>query len=413
MNYRLNFNRFVFTLFLSFVSFLNASYAQSPTSGQVKANASKTSPAQSATGAVKTTTAPSVPAESAPVPVPAGTSAAPPIAAAPTPSAVLNPLDTKLEAIKAEIHKNPRDIKKIVELADLFYQKKDYEKTTLLLWKQIDKLDRPAILLLAKAHEQRKEPAEMIRALNILVGKDEKDFEAYSLLGNAYSLQKKNKEALDNYKKSIELNVKYEPAYQGIASLYEKRSPPNLYELRILFQDMIDNLGQKPEFFQRLCEVNAQDDNTFEAAIETCKQAMAKDPKTANAYVNLGNSLKIAGKDEEANAILKKAAADFPKSEFAQYTYGKVLEDQKNTVDAMKYYKVGTEADTTSARSWLGLAMMSFEIKKFEIALIAYKNACRYDRKYAVNFRKATTALRNSKSLDWISKFEAGAEACP
>ncbi|MDG0815000.1 tetratricopeptide repeat protein [Bdellovibrio svalbardensis] len=403
MKYRLNFNRFLFTLFLSFVSFLNISSAESSTSGQVKKDNSKvTSPSVAPTPVADLTPTPTKTTEAA-----TNTDAH---AVAATP---IDPLDAKIESLKAEIHKNPRNIKKIVELADLFYKKQDYEKTTLLLWKQIDKLDRPAIILLAKAHEQKKEPAEMIRALNILIGKDEKDFEAYSLLGNAYTLQKKNKDALDSYKKAIEINSKYEPAYLGIANLYEKRNPPNLYELRILFQDMIDNLGPKPEFFQKLCEVNAQDDNTFEAAIETCKQATTKDPKTANAFVNLGNSLKIAGKEEEANATLKKAANDFPKSEFAQYTYGKVLEDQKNTVDAMKYYKAGTEADPTAARSWLGLATMSFEIKKFEVSLIAYKNACKYDRKYAVNFRKATTALRNSKYTEWVGKFEAGAEACP
>lgn len=378
MNYRLNFNRFIFTLFLSFVSFLNNAPAQSPTS---------------------------VPEPKDPVIFSVTPEA--------SPSSATTPQNNRIETLKAEIHKNPKNIKKVVELAEAFYQTKDYEKTTLLLWKQIDKIDRPAIVLLAKSHEHRKEPAEMIRALNILVGKNEKDFEAYSLLGNAYTMQKKTKDALENYKKSIENNPKYEPAYWGVAELYEKRNPPNLYELRILFQDMVDNIGSKPAFFQKLCEVNAKDDNTFQAAIETCRQAITKDPKTADAYVNLGNSLKIAAKNDEANATLKKAANDFPKSEYAQYTYAKVLEDQKDAVDAMKYFKVGTEADPTSARCWLGLAMSSFDIKKLEVSLIAYKNACKYDRKNAMAFRKATTSLRNSKSTDWIGKFEAGAEACP
>ncbi len=408
MIYRLNFNRFVFTLFLSFVSFSNASFAQSSTSGQVKKDNPKATSAATSSAPNK-----AVSSSEEAAPGKAAVDAAATMEAAHAATTPQDPLDAKIESLKSEIRKNPRDLKKIVELADTFYKKQDYEKTTLLLWKQIDKLDRPAIILLAKAHEQKKEPNEMIRALNILIGKDEKDFESYSLLGNAYALQKKSKEALDNYKKAIEINQKYEPAYWGIAALYENRNPPNLYELAILFQDMIDNIGQKPEFYQKLCEVNAQDDNTFEAAIDTCKQAIAKDPKTANAYVHLGNNLKIAGKTDEANATLKKAANDFPKSEFAQYTYGKVLEDLKNTVDAMKYYKTGTEADPLSARSWLGLAATSFEIKKFEISLIAYKNACKYNRKFAVNFRKAATALRNSKTTDWAGKFESGAEACP
>ncbi|QDK39503.1 tetratricopeptide repeat protein [Bdellovibrio sp. NC01] len=406
MNNRLNFNRCVLTLILSFVSIQDIAFAQAPTSGQVTP---KTPPPIPAPAGFPAKAAPAE-AKTA-VPAPAVTPETPATVAA-TVTTPADPLDAKIEALKVEIKKNPRNIKQIQDLADLFYQKKDYEKTTLLLWKQIDKLDRNGILLLARAHEQRKEPGEMIRALNILVGKDEKDFEALTLLGNAYVLQKKTKDALDAYKRAIEANSKYEPAYLGVASLYEKRNPPNLYELRILYQDMIDNLGAKGAYLQKLCEVNAKDDNTFETAIDTCRQATVKDPKTADAWVNLGNSLKTAGKTDEATSTLKKAANEFPKSEYAQYSYGKTLEEAKNSVDAMKYYKAGTEADPESARSWLGLAATSFDMKKYEISLIAYKNACKYDKKNAVAFRRATTVLRNARVNDWIGKFETASDNC-
>lgn len=317
-----------------------------------------------------------------------------------------------IDDLKSQIQKNPQDIGKIIELASAFYDKGDFEKTTLLLWKQIDKIDRSGFLLLTRAHEQRKEYSEMVRVLNILVAKNEKDFEVLTQLGNAFSLQKKTKDALENYKKAIEVNPKYEAAYEGVANLYEKRAPPNLYELRILYQDMIDNMGAKGAYLQKLCEVNSRDDMAAEASIETCRNATVKDPHTANAFVNLGNNLKASGKNEEAIELLKKTASTFPKSEFAQFSYAKALEGQKNSVEAMKYYKAGTDIDPTSSRSWLGLATSSFEVKKYEVAFIGYKNACKYDRKNAVAFRKATTFLRNNKVSDWIGKYEAAAESC-
>ena len=317
-----------------------------------------------------------------------------------------------IEELKSQIQKNPQDIGKIIELASVFYDKGDFEKTTLLLWKQIDKINRAGFLLLSRAHEQRKEYSEMVRVLNILVAKNEKDFEALTQLGNAFSLQKKTKDALENYKKAIEVNPKFEAAYQGVANLYEKRTPPNLYELRILYQDMIDNMGPKGTYLQKLCEINSRDDMAVEASIETCRKATVKDPHTADAFVNLGNSLKASGKNEEAIELLKKTANTFPKSEFAQYSFAKVLEGQKNSVEAMKYYKAGTDIDPKSARSWLGLANSSFEVKKYEVAFIGFKNACKYDRKNAVAFRKATTFLRNNKVSEWIGKYEAAAESC-
>ena len=96
----------------------------------------------------------------------------------------------------------------------------------------------------------------------------------------------------------------------------------------------------------------------------------------------------------------------------AQYEYAKILEEQKNFIDAVKYYKAATEAGPTSGKAWLGLASTSFEIRKFEVAIIAYKNACKFDRKNASAFRKATTILRNARNSEWAGKFETASESC-
>jgi tetratricopeptide (TPR) repeat protein len=322
-------------------------------------------------------------------------------------------LDQKIAHLKELVQKNPKDYSKTIELAYAYFEKSDLEKTTAILWSQIDHLDRKAILMLAKAHEQRKEHAEAIKALEILVGKSENDFEALSLLGGEFSLIKNKKEAvLENYKKAIEINPKYEPAYLGLADFFEKRNPPNLTELRILFQDMIASIGPHPKYLQKICDINAKDEGTIEAAIETCRQATISDPSTADGFVNLGLSLKVSGKTEEGLAAIKKAALSFPKSELAQFTYGKALEGNKNSVDAMKYYKAGTESEPTSARSWLGLASTTFELKKYETAYEAFKKACRFDKKNAVAFRRATAVLRTNKVTDWIEKFESSSESC-
>jgi tetratricopeptide (TPR) repeat protein len=317
----------------------------------------------------------------------------------------------KVEQLKAEIKKDPKNTKLVVQLAEEFYAQKDYEKVTLLLWKQIDKIDRPAILLLARAHEARGETGDMIRALNNLISKNDKDYEAYSLLGNAYVMQKKPKEALENYKLAIESNPKYEPPYNALMKMYETRQPPNYYEMRILAQDMVDHIGKRPEYLAKLCEINTND-GTFEAGVASCKEAIQKDAKNADSHVNLGLSMKGMGDDDKAKISLKKAADSFPKSEFAQYSYGHLLEEDKSSIEAMKYFKTGTEADPKSARSWLGLATTSFDIKKYDIALIAYRNACKFDKKNAVAFRKATTVLRNSRTSEWVGKFESASENC-
>lgn len=291
------------------------------------------------------------------------------------------------------------------------YDTGDYSKATALWWKQIEKLSRAELLMLARAHEKKKEPAEMIRALNILVGKDEKDAEAHYLLGNAYMLQKKPKEALAAYNTSLEINPRYEIAYLAVADMYEKRSPPNLYELRTIYQDLLEKVGDKAVYRAKICEINAKD-GTLEAAVTSCRQAIQKDSQIPESHVYLGFAQKELGDTAAANQTLKKAADRFPQSELAQYHYGKMLEEKKNFPEALKYYQQGAKADPKSAGSWLGVAASAFELQKFDVSLEAYKKACRYNNKNAAAFRKATGILRNSRNSEWTPRFESAVENC-
>jgi tetratricopeptide (TPR) repeat protein len=297
----------------------------------------------------------------------------------------------------------------ILATAEADFKKGDYDKVTELLWKNIDKLNRKGLLLLAVAHEKKKEPVNMIKVANMLTSKDPKDFEGFYLVGSAQMMSKKNSEALESLKTALEINPKYQPAYEKLAQMYEEKK--NNYELRILYQDMLDNIGRKAEFLTKLCEINTKDGQE-DQALSSCKEAMAKDPKIPDNYVYLGIMQQQAGDIELAKKSLKTAADAHSKSEFAQYTYGNILEEQKNYLESSKYYLRGTQADPQSARSWLGYAKSSFELLKYEAALEAYKKACKLDQKNAVAFRKATTALKITKDKGWVGPFEKASESC-
>lgn len=291
---------------------------------------------------------------------------------------------------------------------DLF-NKGEYAKVTALIWGRIEKSTRADLLLLARSHEKRNEPDQMIKALNILIAKDAKDYEAYYYLGNAALMKNKAPEALENFKSVIEINPKYEPAYLGLINLYEKKK--NLYELRILYQDMIASLGAKPNYLLKLCEINTQD-GVFQAAIANCKEAISKNAKLADAYVFLGLSYKGAGETELSDKTLKQAANQFPQSESAQSAYAKTLEDQKNYVEALNYYKRASGVNKDSATAWLGIGSSAFELQKFDVALVGFKKACQIDKKNVVPLRRATNQLRLNKNSEWTGKFETASEQC-
>lgn len=319
--------------------------------------------------------------------------------------------EQRIERLKNEIRQSPKNTRQIGELGEELLKKGEVDKVIALLWKHIDKIGRDGTITLAKAHEQKKEGSEMLRALNMLTGKNPKDYEAQYYSGNAYLLQRKSKQAMEAYKLAIESNPKFEPAYEALINFYEKRESPNFYELRIIYQDMVKALGPRPVLLAKLCQVNTED-GVFEPALFSCREAIAKDKSNPDSFVYLGLAYKGMGEEQKYQTELKNAAAKFPKSEFAQYQYGKLLEDQKNFIEAMKYYKAATEAKEDSSRAWLGLATSSFELKKYEVAHPAYKKACQLDQKTALAFRRATTILRNNKNRAWIPKFENDSETC-
>lgn len=315
------------------------------------------------------------------------------------------------EANKTEPTPEPQSIQEVMIEAEGFIEKANYAKATEMMWKHIDKMERTDILVLAKTHEQAKEASEMIRALNLILSKNPKDVEALTLMGKAHLIQKKTKEARESFEAALNVNKKYEPAYRGLIEIYENRDKPNYYELRILFQDMIQNIGSRHQYLVKLCEINTLD-GTFEAAINDCKSAIAKKSQMPDAYVYLGLSYRATGNEQKGIATLKKAANEFGNSELAQYTYAKILEEKKSYIEALDYFKAGTEIDDKSARSWLGLATSSFEIKKYDVAIDAFRKACKYERKNAAAFRKAASILRNQRNPEWAEKYISASENC-
>ncbi len=298
----------------------------------------------------------------------------------------------------------------LLATAEAAFKKGEYDKVTDLLWKNIERLERKGLLLLAVAHEKKKEPNSLLKVTNILIGKNPKDYEALYLSGSAYlMMNKKDSDALEALKTSLEINPKYQPAYEKLAEMYEKKK--NSYELRILYQDMLLNIGRKAEFLTKLCDINTKD-NQEDQALSDCKEAIQKDPKIADNLVNLGLTQLNAGDTDVAKKTLRSAADAHSKSELAQYTYANLIETQKNYLEASKYYRACTIADAKSSRCWLGYAKSAFEIHKYDLALDAFKKACKLDNKTAVHFRKATTALRNTKEASWTKQFETASEAC-
>jgi len=296
-----------------------------------------------------------------------------------------------------------------LQAAQAAAKKQDHQKVIELLSPQVEKLSRDGLMLLAKAYSATGNHEAAIKTYTACLATNAKDFEAKGQIGSEQLDLGKDKDALATLKEALELNPSYAPTYKILVRYYEKKQ--NKYELRLLYEDMIDNLGESIEAITKLCELTTLD-RLYDLAAKYCQRGIALSPQTPENFIYYGITSKETGHPEKADENLKKAAEEFPKSELAQLSYAKHLDEKKNFIGSYSYYKKAVIAKADSIPGLVGLGTSSFEIQKYAESLEAFSKACKLDRKTLPSFRRVTNSLRTMKIQDWLKKFETGVEAC-
>jgi tetratricopeptide (TPR) repeat protein len=293
--------------------------------------------------------------------------------------------------------------------ATKFILEKKYTNATELLWKNIEHLTESELVLLTKAHYINKDYFETMKAANLVLAKNEQNFEALTYLGLAQLRKKKDREAKDYFRRANEANPTYMPAINGLVEIYDKSK--NYYELRLVYQDLIKHTGEKPEFLTKLCDINTKDAITDQAQTY-CRKAVQASPEVPENYSNLGVVYKNIHDLPKAKLQLQLAADKFPKSDVNQLTYAQFLEEQKNFIDAFKYYSRCVKINEYIENCWVGYASSSYQIQKFAETMVGLKKACNFNKKHSFLGRKASSFARSSKQEDWAKKLDVLSEIC-
>lgn len=286
---------------------------------------------------------------------------------------------------------------------------KEYEKVVEIVSPHLDIANRDAYLTLVRAYVAQGNSALAQKTLTTGRSKFPQDPEFPTELGRVYLSLNKDREAKAVLKEVIDANPKYEPAYLAMAEMYEKRK--NKYELRLLYQDLLERVGLKAEYLTRLCDLSTQEGH-YDLAFKYCKDGIRIMPREPLNYINLAGAYKETGNMAEAEGNYKKAADSFSKSELAQFSYAQFLDEQKRPVDSYKYYKRASEADGKSVRSWLGLGFSSLEIQKYQDSLNAFQKVCENDRNGIKHVRKAAGQMKPLNLPQWMKKYEELIQHC-
>ena len=291
----------------------------------------------------------------------------------------------------------------------LFEQQK-FQEVVDRLSPEVGKLTDKQMKLLGRSQSALKNSSSAIKTFSLILSKNPKDAEAKMYLGIEYSLiGNKEREAMINLREALDLNPKLEAAYLAIENLYIKKN--NKYELRTLYTDMIERLGEKPEYVTRLCELFSQS-GIYDVAKTYCRRGIALQPKNAKNYVVLAQTMKEVGDVDAAKSLLKKTADKFNESVDAQMGYAQFLDEQKNFLEANSYYKRATLADPKYTKAWLGFSFSALELEKYQDSLDGFVEACKLDRRSSEQLRRAISSLRLLKLVAWQTKFEALNETC-
>ena len=81
----------------------------------------------------------------------------------------------------------------------------------------------PSYFMLAEAHYRNRKYLDSIRVMTDLSKKYEKNPKIYTQMGLAYQKSNRPEDAIINFRKAIELNVKYEDAYRALVDLYSQQ----------------------------------------------------------------------------------------------------------------------------------------------------------------------------------------------
>jgi tetratricopeptide (TPR) repeat protein len=294
------------------------------------------------------------------------------------------------------------------KLEALLKQEK-YQEIIDQLTPNLDKLDSKNLKLLGRAQSGLKNSLMAIKIYSLALNKNPKDVEAKVLLGKENFLRGKDREAMISLREALDLNPNLEEAYLVIEQIYIKKK--NNYELRMLYQDMVQQMGEKPKYIERLCELNTLS-GIYDLAAKYCLQGIKLQPDEAKNYTYRAMTLKETGFTDDAKKLYKTTADKFKQSEEAQLAYAQFLDEQKNFLDSSKYYKDAMAANPQSVKALYGFAQASTEIQRYQDVYDALVTACNLNRQSIAQVRKVMRILQLLKENVWYSKFELLSETC-
>lgn len=270
-------------------------------------------------------------------------------------------------------------------LADIYQRRNEMDKAYAALGKAIASpnldIDTKMSVLISIQEQSSEIPEQMYPIVDAFVTANPDSSKAHSIQGDYYILAKKNKEALESYKKAVKLDNTLFPIWNQVLILqYEQGDYEGLYEyskacLELFptastvyllqgisanetgnYQDAVDALSlgmemivndrpMKAEFYGQLAEAYFGQ-KEYTEAIDNYKKALDLDSKNASIKNNYARRLAALNRDLDlAQSLARQICDAYPSEALFMDTRGWVLFQKKEFESAKNWIEKALEKD--------------------------------------------------------------------
>ncbi|OFW29422.1 MAG: hypothetical protein A3H97_17245 [Acidobacteria bacterium RIFCSPLOWO2_02_FULL_65_29] len=219
---------------------------------------------------------------------------------------------------------------------------------------------------------------------------------AYNNLGVALRANGQIDEALASYERALAVQPDYPDAHYNMANaLLEKNKPEEAAaHFRTALASIPDSAGTRNNLGIALAR-----EGKLEEAVEQFRAALAADPRSSKTHRNLGNALSSLGRREEAIGYLRQAVELDPNDLDAHYDLGTDLLEMDQLPEAESEFRAALKLAPASvtAHNNLGIALASQG--RVDEALAHFREAIRLDPTFLDAKRNLEIAVGQEKSL--------------
>ena len=192
---------------------------------------------------------------------------------------------------------------------------------------------------------------------------NDKNGGAYAGLGELYDLQDQRDQALENYKKALQLDKDLTELNTPIGILHYQKG----------------EIGEADNYLTK---------------------AMSVSPDSAETQLFLGLIRYHQNRNEEALAAFRKSIQIDPGSAEANYYLGETLDRLKNTQEAIDSYQKAVALNPNYTEAWFDLGVAFYNSEKYEDAVNAYKQALKLKNDYGEAHANLGDAYRQLNKYD-------------